>query len=230
MKVSSKSGPGNRTIYLSVDNNVNTTERSGSFTIVSELNSSLYKTVNVKQDPYVFNTDSESFSYTAINPKEDHISVRSSGNWLIKDVPYWISMSSMSGTGQEGGKTTDVTLTPSDNLSESSRSAVFYVVSADNSSLTKRISVQQSAFVFYVSTSSISFAASKTSAVDVRVDCTGEWTAKSNNSWISVQKKDDKTLSISVSNNTSSERKGTVTVTSTLNNKSLTINIVQSKK
>lgn len=230
MKLSSKTGPGDRTIYLSVDNNVNTSERSGSFKIVSDLNNSLYKTVNVKQDPYVFNTESESFSYSAISSKVDHISIRSSGNWLVKDVPYWISMSSVSGNGQEGGKTTDVTLTPSDNTSESTRSAVFYVASADNPSLTKTISVQQSAFVFSISTSSISFAASKASAVDVRVDCSGPWTVKSNNSWITAQKKDDKTLSISVSDNTSSERKGTVTVTSTLNNKSMTINIVQSKK
>ena len=230
MKVSLMNGPGDRTIYLSVDNNVNTSARNGSFRIVSELNSSLFKTVNVKQDPYVFDTTSEAFSYSAISTKVDNISVRSSGNWIIKEKPYWISISTTSGAGQEGGKTTDVIITPSDNMDNTSRNSEFYVVSADNSSLVKKISVQQSAFVFSVSTSSISFAASKNSAVSVRVDCSGPWTVKSSASWLSAQKTDDKTLNISVTDNTSSERKGNVTVTSSLNNKALTISVVQSKK
>lgn len=229
VKLSATTGPGNGTVYMTVDKNVNTSTRNGSFTIASNLNGNLTKTVDVSQDAYVFDTEQKSFSYDPINTKTDKFSVISSGNWRIKDSPTWVGLSQSNGSGSEGGGTTTVTISPSNNLDETSRSAVIEVLSADNSSLVKRITVSQDAFVFSLSSSSISFAASNNSAQKITVKCSGGWTAKSDVTWLNVTTENGALL-ISASDNTSSERKGSVTVTSTMNNKTLTIAVTQAKK
>ena len=227
--LSMASGPGSGTVYLTVEKNVNKSERTSSFTIASVLNRNLTKTITISQDAYVFDTQSENFSYDPINGKSDKFNVVSSGNWVVKDSPSWVGLSHSSGSGAEGGKSTTVTINPSNNLNEAGRSAVVKIVSADNSSLVKNINVSQSAFEFSLSSQSLSFAASKSTPQKVTVKCSGAWTAKSDASWLGVTTDNDSLL-ISVSDNTSSERKGSVTVTSTMNNKTLTISVTQAKK
>lgn len=229
VNLSMLNGPGNGTIYLTVDKNVDKSGRNGSFTIVSNLNSSLSKMINVSQDAYVFDTQQENFSYDPVNTKTDKFNVVSSGDWRVKECPSWVGLSHSNGYGAEGGKSTAVTINPSNNLDAASRSAVVEIFSADNSSLVKRINLSQGAFVFTLSSSSISFAASNNSSQKVTVKCSGGWTAKSDASWLGVKIEND-TLLISASDNTSSERKGSVTVTSTMNNRTLTISVTQAKK
>lgn len=229
VKLSASSGPGNGTVYLTVDKNVDQSSRNGSFIIASDLNNNLSKTVNVSQDAYVFDTQHESFSYDPVNSKTDMFNVVSSGDWRVNECPSWVGLSHTNGYGAEGGKTTTVTINPSNNLDATSRNAVVEIYSADNSSLVKKINVSQGAFVFSLSSSSISFAASNNSDQKVTVKCSGGWTAKSDASWLGVKIENDALL-ISASDNTSSERKGSVTVTSTMNNKTLTISVTQAKK
>lgn len=229
VKLSASSGPGNGTVYLTVDKNVDKSSRNGSFIIASDLNNNLSKTVNVSQDAYVFDTQHESFSYDPVNSKTDMFNVVSSGDWRVNECPSWVGLSHTNGYGAEGGKTTAVTINPSNNLDATSRDAVVEIYSADNSSLVKKINVSQGAFVFSLSSSSISFAASNNSDQKVTVKCSGGWTVKSDASWLGVKIENDALL-ISASDNTSSERKGSVTVTSTMNNKTLTISVTQAKK
>ena len=229
VKLSASSGPGNGTVYLTVDKNVDKSRRNGSFIIASDLNNNLSKTVNVSQDAYVFDTQHESFSYDPVNSKTDMFNVVSSGDWRVNECPSWVGLSHTNGYGAEGGKTTAVTINPSNNLDATSRYAVVEIYSADNSSLVKKINVSQGAFVFSLSSSSISFAASNNSDQKVTVKCSGGWTVKSDASWLGVKIENDALL-ISASDNTSSERKGSVTVTSTMNNKTLTISVTQAKK
>lgn len=229
VKLSASSGPGNGTVYLTVDKNVDKSSRNGSFIIASDLNNNLSKTVNVSQDAYVFDTQHESFSYDPDNSKTDMFNVVSSGDWRVNECPSWVGLSHTNGYGAEGGKTTAVTINPSNNLDATSRDAVVEIYSADNSSLVKKINVSQGAFVFSLSSSSISFAASNNSDQKVTVKCSGGWTVKSDASWLGVKIENDALL-ISASDNTSSERKGSVTVTSTMNNKTLTISVTQAKK
>lgn len=230
LKLSSLTGGGSGTVYLSADNNVTTSKRSANFTISSTLNSSLSKRVTVEQDAYVFDQTGESFTYDAITSKSDRFNVVSSGSWKIKDCPSWLDLSVDSGTGASGGKTTSVTITPSNNLELSGRGCILSVVSDDSPSLVKKISVSQSPFVFSLSATSLSFPSSKATPAEIRVECSGRWSVVSSSSWITATVIDANKFSIAVSDNTSSERKGTVTVVSSLNNKSLTVSVTQSKK
>lgn len=230
LKPSSLTGSGSGTVYLSVEDNVTTSKRSASFSITSTLNNSLSKSVTVEQDAYVFDKTEESFTYDAITSKSDRFNVVSSGSWKIKDCPSWLGLSVNSGTGASGGKTTIVTITPSNNLELESRGCVLNIVSDDSPSLVKNVSVYQSPFVFKLSASSLSFPSSDASPAEIRVECSGKWSVVSSASWITATVIDDNRFSITVSDNNSSERKGTVSVVSSLNNKSLTVSVTQSKK
>lgn len=227
VNLTQSSGSTSQTVYVSVDKNTKIQPREASFTLLSTLNG-LTREFNIKQDPYEFDSESESFRFEALDNEDEEFEVLSSGRWRVENVPSWISLSETRGNGSEDGDEERVTFSVSDNLTESERSAVMYVKSEDNAILMKNISVQQDKFVLEVSVSSCAFSADDSSRELVSVTCSGDWTASTAASWVNITNVTSSSFRISVDENVEDSKRGaTVIVRNPESGISRTINVVQ---
>lgn len=198
------SGTGNGTVKLTYANNYGLSARTaGNMLVKSSLNG-LTKKVTVTQKAFVFDTKSETVGQFAAYKAASSTGTVGTciGTWTVKDAPEWLDV-------KVNGNT--LTLTASDNLGSSARSAVLRVESqyiSENPSLKKEISVSQAGFVFDQTTSSLSFTASDKSDKTVKISCTAQapWSLVNVPSWVKVSSASGNgsaEISISVDVNTS---------------------------
>ena len=221
VNLSAKKGAASADIKVSLDKNVSRTPRSATFTVVSELNN-LEKKISVAQEEYLFDSTSLQYSYTTMEERSEMFDVVSSGPWVVTGIPSWMMLSKTSGEGSEDGAKESVTVTSTQNLTESDRSGVIKVVSKDNSEFVKEISVSQDKFDFRVSKSTFIY----NEPLDVspqtfNVVCPAAWTVKTSQEWLSATKggslEDGYVTLVPEQNLTTEDRSAIVTVTSTLN-------------
>lgn len=231
LSLSPSSGSGTTEIIVKARTNTSLSPRSAEFNIVSILNG-LKKTVHISQAAFKFDSTPVQFSYGTLEERSDAFDVLCSGKWTANGVPSWVSMSPVYGNGSEKGVKQSVRIQSSRNLTEEDRSSVVRIVSSDNSSLVKEISLRQDKFDFRIDKEEIAY----TSPLDVsesvfNVVCPAEWTVSCDNPWVSASvSSGNGNGSVTVvpqQNLTLSDRSATVTVTSTLN--SLTRKLVISQ-
>lgn len=144
-------------------------------------------------------------------------------------------MSPSSGNGSEDGIKETLTITSSENLTEKERSGVLSIVSADNTSLKKEITLTQEAFEFSASPDKITLASAESrDSVDVSVTCSGGgWTADFETScdWLKLDSKDTvlTITPLTANTDTSSARTAQITVKSTLSGLTRTVAVTQPK-
>ncbi|HIZ87193.1 MAG TPA: hypothetical protein IAC03_03410 [Candidatus Coprenecus pullistercoris] len=220
-------GTGSQNVYVSVDHNTVLQSREASFTLLSTLNG-LTREINIEQDPYEFDMSAESFEFTALDNEKVEFDVLCSGSWKAERVPSWVSLVASDYGGSEDGETEAVSLSVSDNLTESNREAVIVVRSEDNRSLVKNISVSQERFVMDVSVSSCEFRANDKKSVSVSVTCSDDWTVSAADSWVNVTGITGLGFRISVDENRQeTERSSTVIVKNARSGISKAIRVVQ---
>ena len=234
IKLSTTAGSGKGDIMLNVEKNVETKSREASFTIYSNLQRGtayeLKKEISVSQDAYKFDTKTESFAgLDAINDKGTSKSVKitCSGEWAVESSPSWLTINPYSGKGNS-----TITFTPLSNTDLTARTGVFDIVSKDNSSLRKRVSVNQNAYIFNVDTQKLAFT-SAVSSKSINIHSTAKWTARTDQSWITLSAKEgtgNQAIIVTVDKNSSKEdRSGKITLTSEYGNHVLTVEVTQTK-
>lgn len=218
-----------------VDKNVNTSERSCSVVISSDLHngvsSDFMSTFVIDQDKYIFDNTPFDSSFDEVPGNDSKtLKVSCTGSWQITDIPAWLSVSPISGNGNK-----DITISASINTSESKRVAEMKVVSKDNSALIKKVSITQKPYVFNINQSTVKPSANDTTFT-MTIDCSGAWSAESSEpSWLSVSPNSTTssgkaTVTIAVkSNGTKKEREGKIEITSEHKVKK-TVTIIQSDK
>lgn len=192
-----------KTISVSPKNNVNTSSRSATFTIMSSLNG-LTKLVSVSQDAYKFDASSETFSYGALEQRTDNVDVLCSGKWSVKNVPSWLTSSHTGGTGSQDGITTAVSLTSRNNFTESDLSGKITIVSDDNPNLVKEVNVAQSKYRFVPGLTSNNYGPIDDSSVSLPLSAIGDWRIESDADWVAFSPASgsgDATINISHSYN-----------------------------
>lgn len=233
ISLSSKSGSASANLTFAPAKNTKTTARAATFNVVSTLNN-LKKPVTVSQAAFKFDATSKSYSFTTLEERTEAISVLCSGKWTAVGVPSWITMSAKSGNGSEVGTTDDITLTSTQNLTESDRSATIKITSSDNTDLVKNISVSQAKFDFRVSDESFVYTAPlDVTSKSFSVVCPAAWTASSDKAWLGLSTAGgdgDGSITLTPEENLgASDRTATVTVTSTLNSLKRTVLVSQPK-
>ena len=234
LKLSAASGSGKSDVTLSVDKNVELKAREATITVYSNLqhgtSDELKTNISVKQSAYQFDTRTVSFTgLDPINEKgvSETVSVTSSGDWAVDNVPSWLKIEPTSGSGNGSIK-----VTPSTNTELSDRSVAFDIVSKDNSSLRKRVEVSQKAYVFRVDPTKMDLP-STASSKNFNIYSTAKWTVKTDQSWLTVSAKEgdgNKTVTVKAEKNTGkADRTGKVTITSQYGNHVLTIDVTQKK-
>lgn len=228
LEVAPMSGNGAATITIKAKDNTITYTRRAIIRIESDkinLNSALYKEVEVSQEAYEFDTQATTLNtFAALNAASQSVQLTAcTGSWKVNNKPEWITLSAESGSGKA-----TITVKANNNTSTSSRDATFTIVSSDNSSLAKSVSVKQEAYEFSVESTSITFEASTTKAQSIAVTCTGDWSASASQSWLTATKSGSNVVITPTANKDKSERKAVVTLTSKENaSLSLTINVTQ---
>lgn len=221
--LSSITGNGDKTVTVSYSANKTYDERVGTFTVKSD---EITLTVSVTQAGEVFvatlsisRTDetvdcgSGSFSFNII----------SNTDWTITNIPDWITLSAVNGSGNES-----VTVSYSANETYDARSQTLTV---SVSGITKELKVTQSGVIF-VATLSVDktseSVAEQSGSFAINITSNSDWSISNIPSWITLSAESgngDKTVTVSYSaNETSYERSGSfdistdgVTVTITVN-------------
>ena len=222
-------GQSSQTAGISVRNNLTSAERTASCVLTSTLNG-LERNITIRQDAFEFDRSPLSYSFTALEERKESFGILCSGGWTARNVPEWVTLSRTRGDGSEEGAVDDVVLSVSRNLDPADRQAVISFTSDDSPSLVKDVTVSQEGFVFDISVTSCEFGASapEISDVEVRVDCSGEWTVSAAASWVNISRVDEDSFVVSVDENGgTSQRTSTVTVRSTLNGRTAVISVVQ---
>lgn len=207
---------GNKTLSITVDNNVEKDQRTGSITIGNTVNGTTYR-FNIRQKAFEFDTGKISiYDIDAISPEVRTITLGNSmGNWVV-NTPDWISASPSSGTGGN----VDIKLTIQSYQTESqqpNREYTVTITSQLNSNLAKEIYISQKAHWLVVSDSAINIASKPTSNSIVRVECAGNWSVSTDANWIELPTKTGNgngSFTIKASENTGKERTATIVVDS----------------
>ena len=168
--------------------------------------------LNPSMTPRELSASVTAFNFTTPGAQTQKFIITSSKTpWNITDFPNWVALKPASGVA-----TSEVSLSVAQNTSVDSRSAIFYLNStADDWKFQQELTVSQVGDEpnLTVSTKDLSFGG-KASSQTVDVVANFEWSAKSSQSWISLQKSEDgKELEISVTENTGYDyRTGQVTL------------------
>ena len=209
--------------------NLTESDREATIQIVSNDNSSHVKKVHLHQDKFDFRIDNSAFVYT--NPLDltsRILGVICPATWTIENDESWVSVSVEGGEGDG-----NVIITPQPNLTTLDRSAIITVSSTLNS-LKRMFTVSQSKFIFNVDKSSYVFNSPiglENSALSVNVECSADWTVSKDSEWINLSSSSGSGNSSFIitptTNPNTSERKGKVVVTSTMNGITKEITISQ---
>lgn len=226
------SGSDNGSVSVSVRQNLQMSERSNSFEIISTKNPTLKRIITVTQGAFEFNTEQVNLEFQAVDASSRNVSVVCMGDWEVEGAESWMNVSPASGTGNG-----NLTIAPSDNGETSPRNGVIHIVSKLNPSFRKEIIISQAAYEFEVSPSNISLPGEPAEAETIQVSCPGgEWSVECEASWLTVSAKSGSgngsfTVNAASANDTGAERTDEIRVISKLNS-SLTriISVTQAVK
>lgn len=204
-------------------------DRSGQVVLLCE--EVVERKIDVAQYGYVFDAAPTSFSLANVDTEPRSLSVTSSGEWEVRNVPEWIELSASEGAG--GGVAEALTLkVPSQNLELKDRTATIEFGSKQNS-LTSNVTITQAAFIFKVTPENTLLPTLSTDRYNLDIACSGPWTASSSApEWLEISQTSGTgnatiTYRPKSANTDENPRKATITVTSTLNDVTRTVEITQ---
>lgn len=212
------SGSDDGSVSVRVEQNTQTSSRSGSFEIVSTKNPALKRVITINQSAFEFNAEKVDLTFQSVGAAGRSVPVVCMGDWEIEGAESWMNVTPESGTGNGS-----ITVAPSDNGETSSRSGTLYLVSRLNPALRKEITVTQAAYSFEVSPSTLSLPGEPAAAESVQVSCPGgSWRVECDADWLTFSAKSGSgagtfTVNAASANETGAERTAEIRVVSDLN-------------
>ena len=205
--VSPKSGSGDGSVSVRVDENTSISERTATITVQSEAGDQTVKVIQSGASPELhLNKNDLSFMAAEGN---DSFSITSNTSWSITSDQTWCIVSTSSGSDNA-----TVMVNVTENTSTSSRTATITVKAGD---LSKTITITQAGAnpTLQLNKSSMTFESSNGS-ISFTITSNTSWSVTSNQTWCKVSTSsgsDNGTITVNVSENTStSSRTATITV------------------
>lgn len=229
IELNKREGSDITTLTVSVEGANPTTEpRSGEITLLCEAGAE--RIIKVSQKGYVFDVSPVEFNLANADTSEKNLTIAASGDWEALQVPEWITLSAVSGTGNEAGEA--LTLKAAgQNLELTDRTATIEFRSKHNA-LAEHVSVKQDAFIFTANAVNTQLPTLSTDKYDLTIKCSGTWQVSSSESWMEFSQTSGSgdatvTYNAKTANTDENPRKTTVTVTSLLNGLERTFEITQ---
>lgn len=167
-------------LTVTASDNFTEYSRSGSITVSSVI-SGYASTINLTQNPYLFDKLDKSIDFSA-SANEEIEQIICSGKWAVTCPDTWVAItpSTISGNGS-------LLIRVQENPLPVDRSSIITVSSKDNPSFYKNININQTQHQFNLDTTRLEFGPLET-GVDkkVKVNASFNWTAHANADWISV--------------------------------------------
>lgn len=219
--VSPSSGDGDKQIKVTVQDNPNTSSRSGSIHIKQEgLNIDVR--VTVSQEGKTFDVGTTLLNFTDKESTQT-VNIETDGTWTASANHSWITVSPTSATGNSV-----LSVTCAENTGDNERSGQVTVKMGDKSAV---IEIRQSGKYFTVSDELLTFN-SKGGSLNVSITTNDSWTAKveSGSSWLSLSKTSgtgNLEVKVTASDNASvNSRTGTI-LFETTHNKKVRVTVTQ---
>lgn len=213
---------GKSTVEISVSANESISDRNG--WIYFKIGATTEITIPVKQKGLFITTDANKIEFPSSGGIET-LQVESNVSWIVSSYPEWLTVSTLSGTGNM-----ELSLSAPDNNSVSSRSGRIYL-SSPGLNLETWVNITQSGKEFSLSSTSLEFS-DRAGSQSVTVTTDGTWESSTTNDWITVSpisQQGSNALTISVTeNNTDTYKRGNVTVS--LGNRNYDISVRQQGK
>lgn len=134
-------GNGNSTVTVSLPDNYTTSDITSEYILTSEVNG-LQRMITINQSKFIFNSDPVVLDFDYAAGQKD-ISIVCSGGWSVENEATWVKVSKSSGNGNMAGTPETISVSVDANTIEESRSVVLKIVSSDNKSLIKYITINQ---------------------------------------------------------------------------------------
>lgn len=176
--VDKTSGTGKAEIKVSVEDNPNTTERNGEFTISQPEQGTVSTVVKIYQKGKTFELAAATLAFDD-KAGTQTVSVSTDGTWNASTQSDWIKVSPASATGSG-----TLSISVAENTAEGERNGVVSVVMGN---ATATVAVVQNGKYFTVDNSLLDFT-SKGGALDVYLTTNAQWTARIGDDadWLSV--------------------------------------------
>ena len=232
LTITPASGAGNASVVLSAAHNTATEVRTATIVLRSVVNN-LTRQITISQSDYKFDTQAVTLQQKSTENDWYSLKFACTGRWKVQNAPSWIVFDAVSGSPSNPAIPDQILkLKAQDNGTYEKRSATFAIVSMDNASLQKTVTVHQDQFHFDLNPTLVAFAhAVDASSKLVQITCDGAWSLTSIPEWVkvnSVSGKGNKSVSISVTTNTETmDRAATIVVNSSASADSRKIEIRQ---
>lgn len=217
LTLSTASGSAEGSITLTPEENLTTSDRSATVTVVSTLNN-LKRTVVVSQPAFIFEIGTSTYTFNSPIGADNSalsVAVNCSADWTVATEADWLTLSK---SGATGNGSFDVTT--STNINTTPRTADVTVTSVRNG-LTEKVAITQNAYEFDATADNVTLTACPSEAVVKNITCSGNWTVSSDQSWVAATPSTTKgngTISIKAQDNPNeTDRTAVITVISTEN-------------
>ena len=180
--VGSCSGSGDATLQFTVDNNLETTSRSGKIVIKSVVGQFEY---NVTQEGYVFNVPDINLNLGAIAGDAGKHKYTCSGQWGLENCPDWLTFSPAGGLQSPEQREFSISYDLNPNLTSRSATVKFVCMYTGQS---KEFKFSQAAFEFNSTAVSYSYEAINEASNTINVVCTGDWEVVNAPAWVNCSK------------------------------------------
>lgn len=168
---SGASGKGNGKVSVALPMNKAASERRGKIIVSSTDNEDLREELTVSQAGYVFRLDKDSKT-VAILGETFNVGVTCTGSWRVSEKSDFLMIPEDKMSGKGDG---NIPVTAALNSTSSPRTGVITVVSEDNPSFTKKVTVSQAGYVWNVTYDSMQNVPAAGGKYEVDVKCTGSW-------------------------------------------------------
>lgn len=205
IKVSPTSATGSSELAITVDENTNDNDRSGSVTVTMGDKSAK---INIVQKGKYFTVDNSILTYTSKGGNME-VTVTTNDQWTAKvEGSSWLSLSATNGNGNA-----KLNVTASDNPSVNSRTGSIIIETVNGQRV--KIIVKQNARYLTVDTNELLFYSKGGTSNPITVSTDGTFSISTQDSWISISQ-EEHTFRVTASENKGTDaRFGKVTLTLT---------------
>lgn len=213
---------GNVQVSVNVAPNPSVNERTGYVYVI--ISNERRIQIPIKQKGIYIETEQQELSFASTLSKMN-LQINSNTDWMISDIPSWISI-----TPDKGNGNATIEVSAVDNPSINDRKGAIHITH-EKLGIDVNIPITQKGKTFDVNTTLLNFE-DKASSQNIDIETDGTWNAVTSDNWITLTPTTNSgksTLNVSVSENTGdNERTGQVTVT--MCDKTATIFVTQTGK
>jgi len=212
--VSVLTGSGNETLIITADDNSGFTTRTGTFFVGTHFFAPQQITVTQAPSPIIFDINPKIVELADHQGASDILTIDANMTWTVDQFPSWISLSTLSGSGND-----QIELIANDNTTSNPRTGTLTIINSEWSQSESVTITQQAKIVTLdASTDEINLGFTANSNDDFDIIASHNWNIASSVGWLTITPNNgtgNETVNVKATENSSlTPRNATLTITS----------------